>query len=86
MPIFRTHINHRGFKVKRILFFLIFILAACGSGPEELFETAEFELLQTNYPHASQLYQEIITKHPDSEFAATARQRLAEIKKKQEEN
>lgn len=64
---------------KAICILLLLLLAACGSGPEQLFETAELELLQTNYPHATKLYTEIIEKYPDSTQAKTARQRLAEI-------
>ena len=69
--------------MKKIFCFIFLLLISCGSGPDELFETAELELLQTNYPHATQLYQEIIENHPDSPHAATARQRLEEIKKQQ---
>lgn len=69
--------------MKRLCCFLFLLLVACGSSPEELFQTAELELLQTNYPHARQLYQEIIAKHPNSEFAATARTRLEEISAKE---
>ncbi|OKY73906.1 MAG: hypothetical protein BM485_16675 [Desulfobulbaceae bacterium DB1] len=65
--------------IKKIVFLVFLFLAACGSSPKELFETAELELLQTNYPHASMLYREIIDKHPDSEFAGSARRRLTEI-------
>jgi len=66
--------------MKRLFCILFLLLASCGSSPEELFQTAELELLQTNYPHATELYQEIIAKHPKSEFAANARIRLEEIK------
>ena len=71
-------------NMKKLLCCLFLLLASCGSSPEELFQTAELELLQTNYPHATQLYQEIIDKHPNSDFAATARIRLKEIKAKEE--
>ncbi|MDH5524629.1 MAG: hypothetical protein OEY01_11650 [Desulfobulbaceae bacterium] len=67
--------------MKRLLGPLVFLLlTACGPSPQELFDTAEFELLQTNYPHAAKLYQEIIDRHPDSELVEKARARLAEIK------
>ncbi len=72
--------------MKRLCCLLFLLLAACGSSPEELFQTAELELLQTNYPHATELYQEIIAKHPNSEFATTARIRLKEIKAKEEKS
>lgn len=66
-----------------ILLLLQLTLASCGDSAQQLFETAEFEMLQTNYPHASQLYQEIIAKDPDSDLAVKSRARLAEIKAKQ---
>lgn len=65
--------------MKKLLCLVFLCLLSCSSGPSELYETAEFEMLQTNYPHASQLYQEIIDKHPESEYAAKARARLQEI-------
>ncbi len=64
------------------MFFLALMLVACGPNPKETFELAEFEMLQTNYPHASKLYQEIIEKSPNSDYAATARLRLKEIETK----
>lgn len=51
-------------------------LAACGGGASELYETAQFEELQRNTTHARELYQEIVTKHPDSPEAAKAKERL----------
>ena len=70
--------------MKKIFCCICFLLlVACGPSPKELFETAEFELLQTNYPHATKLYQEIVDKHPDSELVAKARARLKEIEARQ---
>lgn len=68
--------------MKKLLCLVFLCLLSCSPGPGELYETAEFEMLQTNYPHARQLYQEIIDKHPGSEFAAKARVRLQEIAEK----
>ena len=51
--------------------------------PEQLFEVAELEMLQTNYPHATKLYQEILDKHPDSKFAEKARVKLKELQELQ---
>jgi outer membrane protein assembly factor BamD (BamD/ComL family) len=69
------------------LFCLMFLLiVSCGQSPEQLFETAEFEMLQTNYPHANELYQEILEKHPNSKFAESARKRLRELQARQGEN
>ena len=70
--------------MKRLCFLIFLLIAACGQSPEQLFETAEFEVLQTNYPHATELYQEILAKHPDSEFAERARQRLRELQERGE--
>jgi len=52
------------------------MLMACGEDPGQLFETARFEEQQHNRAHAQELYEQIIQQHPDSEFAAKARQRL----------
>jgi len=56
--------------------------AACsGNNAEEIFKTAEFEELQNNKEHAQQLYNEIIHKYPDSEYAVKATERISELKK-----
>lgn len=47
----------------------------------ELFETAKLEELQNNPSHAIELYEELVSKYPDSEVAVKARQRLADLKK-----
>ena len=65
-----------------ILISLQFTVMSCGDSPKQLFETAEFEMIQTNYPHATRLYQEIIEKHPKSDLAEKSRERLEEIKAK----
>ncbi len=59
------------------------LIVSCAQSPEQLFETAEFEMLQTNYPHANELYQEIIAKHPNSAFAQRARKRVLELQARQ---
>ena len=57
-------------------------LAGCAGGKgKELFETAQFEEQQHNLEHATQLYNEIVKKYPDSEFARKANERLAELGK-----
>lgn len=58
---------------------LALVLAACGGGAGELYETAQFEELQRNYRHARELYQKILTDYPDAPEAAKARERLAAI-------
>jgi hypothetical protein len=49
------------------------------SGPAELLETAKFEELQTNVPHARELYQRILDEHPESPEARVASERLAAL-------
>lgn len=56
------------------------MLGGCSDSAKELFETAKLEELQNSTEHARQLYQEIIEKHPDSKFAALAKQRLEAMK------
>ncbi|AAR33713.1 lipoprotein [Geobacter sulfurreducens] len=56
-------------------------LAACsGKGVQELYDTAQFEEKQHNLEHATKLYEEIVAKHPQSELAARAKERLEAIK------
>ena len=56
-------------------------LAGCGDGAEEMFKTAQFEEVQNNREHARQLYDRILRDHPDSPFAAKARERLAAMER-----
>jgi outer membrane protein assembly factor BamD (BamD/ComL family) len=59
------------------------LLSGCtGQTAEELFETAQFEELQMNQEHAEELYRKIVEKHPESEYAKKARDRLLELKNK----
>lgn len=53
----------------------------CSEGPKELFETARFEEKQNNPEHARQLYEEIIKKHPESEYSQKSKDRLSELNK-----
>lgn len=56
-------------------------LAACsGKGAQELYDTAQFEEKQNNLEHATKLYEEIVAKHPQSELAARAKERLDAIR------
>ncbi len=60
------------------------LLFGCTSGDKkaaELLETARFEEKQNNHEHATKLYQEIITKHPESSASKDAAARLEELKK-----
>jgi hypothetical protein len=62
---------------------LILILAACGGEKaSEMFETAKFEELQNNREHATQLYEQIIVRYPNSEYAPKAKERIDALKKK----
>jgi outer membrane protein assembly factor BamD (BamD/ComL family) len=77
-----------GGHMKKILLVLatvlVLALSSCsGKKAEEMYETAQFEELQTNYAHARQLYQEIIRKYPDSEYAARAADRLNALQDRQ---
>ncbi len=56
-------------------------LAGCGDRAEEMFGTAQFEEVQNNKEHARKLYNRILRDHPDSPFAAKARQRLAAMER-----
>lgn len=47
-----------------------------GESAESLFGTAQFEEKQTNFSHAKELYQRIISEHPDSEWAKKAGERF----------
>ena len=70
-------------RKKRVLLFLCVVLAltACsGNGAKELFETAELEELQNATDHATKLYQEIVEKYPESEYAKKAQERLSALK------
>lgn len=73
--------------MKKVFYFVLLLvqltLASCGESPKQLFETAELEMLQTNYPHATKLYQKIIDKHPNSDFVEKSRKRLEELRVKQ---
>jgi TolA-binding protein len=63
---------------------LVMALPSCsGKKAEEMLETAQFEELQTNYAHARQLYQEIMRKYPQSEYAVQAAERLDALPDKQ---
>jgi len=68
-------------KAARLFLVLIGLLFALmvgcgGESPESLFGTAQFEEKQTNFAHAKELYQRIISEHPDSEWAKKAGERF----------
>jgi len=65
-----------------VLLCLTLVLSACsGNKAEELFETAKLEELQNAPDHARKLYQEIVDKYPESEYAQKAKERLSALKK-----
>jgi len=71
--------------MKRMILILVAIaaltLAGClGDTVKEVFETAQLEELQSNYDHAKELYRNIIEKHPESTYAAKAREKLDALK------
>ena len=72
--------------MKRVALILTIVMGLAVSGcsddrAQELFETAELEELQNNQNHARQLYEEIIRKYPDSEYAKNAEKRLSALQK-----
>ena len=71
----------------RIIYLLILLLPLFLSGcsnqqAKELFETAQFEEQQFNRDHAKKLYQEILVKYPDSEYAPKAKERIEQMAKR----
>ena len=65
-----------------LLLTLTLVFSACsGNNAEELFDTAELEELQNAKDHAIKLYQEIVDKYPESDYAQKARERLSALKK-----
>lgn len=69
-----------------VLIVLIVISVALASGcagdkAKELMDTAMLEEKQHNKEHASKLYQEIIQKYPNSQYAKDAQKRLEALKK-----
>jgi hypothetical protein len=74
------------FRMKQniLIFFLLFalVLPGCsGDKAAELYNTAGFEELQNNREHSLKLYQEIIKKYPNSEYAKEAEERIEEMKR-----
>ncbi len=67
--------------MKKLLICIFLLLTACGSGsnPRELFERAEFKVLQGKESQAIALYQEVVDKYPDSRQAPLAKKRLQDL-------
>ena len=69
-------------RILLLLLGLVLALSCCsGNNAKELFDTAKLEELQFNPDHATKLYQEIVNKYPESEYAEKAKERLAALKK-----
>jgi outer membrane protein assembly factor BamD (BamD/ComL family) len=57
-------------------------LAGCsGDAAHDLFDAAQLEERQNNPTHAKELYQQILSKHPGSEYAPKAQERLRALEK-----
>jgi TolA-binding protein len=57
---------------------MVLVVAACSvDKSKELMETAQFEEKQNNREHARKLYQEIVSKYPNTPLAKQAEERLA---------
>ena len=72
-------------NTKNIILICLFALAmgvmgCSGDSAKDLYETAQLEELQKNREHALQLYEEILQKHPNSEYAKKAEERLTVIR------
>jgi len=52
------------------------ISGCSGDSAKDIYETAQLEELQNNPDHAAELYRQILEKHPQSEYAAKAGERL----------
>ncbi len=60
------------------------LLAACAGAEgkaEEMIGNAQFEEAQGNYSHATQLYQRVLDRYPDTKAAHTAQERLQALEK-----
>lgn len=70
--------------MKRLFFIIIMaaaiVLNSCGGdSPKSMFETAQFEELQNNQKHAKELYEEIVSKYPKTEYAQKSKERLEKL-------
>lgn len=58
------------------------LLAGCGDKAKEIYETAQFEEKQSNKPHATKLYRQLVEQYPNSPYVNQAKARLAELEKR----
>jgi outer membrane protein assembly factor BamD (BamD/ComL family) len=62
---------------------LFWSLAGCsGDGGRTQYETAQLEEQQQNREHAVKLYREIVSRYPESPYAAKAAERLEQLGKR----
>ncbi|MBF0556857.1 MAG: hypothetical protein HQK96_20270 [Nitrospirae bacterium] len=71
--------------MKRYIFIIVavvaIVLSSCvGDSPKSMFETAQLEELQNNPKHAKELYEEIVRRHPNTEYAQKSKERLEALK------
>lgn len=64
-----------------LLVLTVLLVLGCSDPAKEKFDTAQFEEQQFNKEHATELYREIVQKHPDSPYAKQAKERLKALKK-----
>ena len=62
-----------------LLLFAIALPACSDRKAKELYKTAQFEELQTNWAHAGQLYERILAVYPQSDQAEKAKARLSAL-------
>ncbi|MBF0121398.1 MAG: hypothetical protein HQK79_21415 [Desulfobacterales bacterium] len=65
-----------------MMFIFLTIFACTGNNAKELFDTAKLEEIQNNKEQAQKLYEEIIKKYSDSEYAKNAQERLRGLNEK----
>lgn len=57
------------------------VLSSCGGdSPKSMFDTAQLEELQNNPKHAKELYEEILTKYPNTGYAQKSKEQLEKLK------
>ncbi len=78
--------NPTKYRVIGFFWLLIILMGCSGDGAKELYEIALLEERQNNIPHAIQLYQEIVDRHEDSDYADKARTRLNQLKTRSSPN
>lgn len=59
------------------------LLAGCSDKAKDLLETAYFEEAQSNFPHAKEIYEELVRLYPSSKEAEIARARIVDLGNRQ---